>query len=151
MEAAPTLYNALAPAPGSFASKAARNERLILSKKTTLLRHIDRFLAQRKESTGGYAPVEPEEVQALQDIIHRLIALKYEQDPDGDLPLEATVTDRTRYERPLHLPVPYAHRPTDGRSELEMHLQASERYASLANWASDSSKRHLQSATLLMQ
>lgn len=64
-----------------------------------LLAKIETYLAERKESNGGgWAPVETNEVDVLEDIVHDLILLKYGKDADGDLPVRVKLIDRTRYD-----------------------------------------------------
>ena len=118
--------------------------------KKRLLARIDAFLKERKKSDGGYAPVTDDEMGQLRTIIDGLIALKYEEDPDGDHPVDVILTDRTRFERPMHLPVRYAHKPVDGYSELELHLRAVSTFNSLAESAQHSASMHMRSVDVLM-
>ena len=118
----------------------------------SLTRQIEAFLATgQKGSAGGFAPVTPEEVEQLHGIIGALLEAKYERDPDGDLPVEAILTDRTRFERPMTLPIPYTSKPFPNHSELEMELMVADRFQGLANFASERASRHLRSATELMR
>lgn len=116
--------------------------------KKTVLARIDQFLKGYKRTDGGYAPVDPVEVEQLHEIVRGLINLKYEADPDGDRPIEVILTDRTRFERPLVLHVQYAHKPADGKSELELLNQAADRYALLAKWATEALQRALEMAKI---
>lgn len=68
---------------------------------------VTEFIAVRKESKGGYAPVETDEVRQLAEIMKSLIELKYEEDPDGDMPIEFRIVDRTRFESHIFDTVPY--------------------------------------------
>jgi hypothetical protein len=76
-----------------------------------LVKLIADFLVEKKESNGGYAPVETEEVHTLNVIITRLLEAKYERDPDGALPIDWVLVDRTREYHPfLHYSsMRYAH------------------------------------------
>ena len=58
---------------------------------------IDTFLAERKESDGGWPSVKGEEIFDLSDIIFELIESKWSPDADGDSPVEFTLIDRTKY------------------------------------------------------
>lgn len=116
----------------------------------TLLRRIGAFLAERKKSDGGYAPVDPVEIERLHAIVADLIALKYEADPDGDQPVRVHLTDLTRYERPIHLPVRHTHRPVDNMTEIELHLQAADRYGAIAQSASERASRSSAAAIALL-
>ncbi|KWT98056.1 MULTISPECIES: hypothetical protein [unclassified Variovorax] len=114
-----------------------------MTTKATLLRRIDAFLKTKKKSDGGFAPVDPKEMEDLYAIVRGLIEVKYEEDPDGDVPVEVILTDRTRFERPLHFPVQYAHKPVDGKSEFDLHLTAASSYGALSKWAGENASRHL--------
>jgi hypothetical protein len=121
-----------------------------MSKKDTLFKRIDAFLAEKKKSNGGYAPVTDQEMQQLRDIFDRLVALKYEQDPDGDLPVDAILVDRTRFEKPLYLPIRHTHKAVDGMSELELHQEAADRYSSIAQWATSRVQQSLKAVSYLL-
>ena len=74
---------------------------------------IEAFLAERRESDGGWAPVEPRDLSQLANIISKLICAKWGPDEDGDRPICVELTDRTKYEPSPFLPVPYfTPRPT---------------------------------------
>jgi len=76
----------------------------------TLDRLIDRFLAEKRKSDGGYAPVTEQDWSQLNEIIDTLVMLKWSPDPDGDWPIDWKLIDRTQYE-PMHYhPVPYDHK-----------------------------------------
>jgi hypothetical protein len=121
-------------------------------KKSTLLKRIDAFLAQRKNTDGGggWAPVDPNEVHELHDIIDLLLGLKYEADSGGSAPIDVILTDRTRYQRPLHFAILYADRATDEMSVHELNMRAATLYSTLAQSAASSSTRHMDAATRLM-
>lgn len=71
---------------------------VLTDKDTALLTKLSAFLAERKQSGDGWAPVAPEEVEALYEIVEELITLKYGKDADGDLPVRVKLVDRTRYD-----------------------------------------------------
>jgi len=79
---------------------------------------IDKFLKERKKSTGGYAPVSQEEIDTLCNIVQSLIELKYQPDPDGDVPVEFTIVDRTQYERLGYGPIPYIDKANTEKEQL---------------------------------
>jgi hypothetical protein len=60
---------------------------------------LDAFLADRSKSRGGYAPVDQHDGQKLADIFRLILELKYDRDPDGALPIELDIVDRTRFQR----------------------------------------------------
>lgn len=75
--------------------------------KNSLVIKLERFLRERRRSSGGYAEVRPKDMDGLYKIFRELIELKFEKDPDGDLPVEFKLVDRTRFE-PMHFEVvPY--------------------------------------------
>ncbi len=66
---------------------------------------------------------------------------------DGDLPLEFTITDRTRYERPLFIPpIPLAPDGLSGEEIAEHHLTNVGDYLQLANAASQTASMHYRIA-----
>lgn len=69
---------------------------------------IDQLLAERRKSRGGWSPVTADDLRNLRNIIDCLIAMKWEQDPDGDHPVDVDITDLTQYRRPFWLPIPHA-------------------------------------------
>ena len=77
---------------------------------STLQTMIDKFLSERRHSAGGWAEVQLQDVKDLCAILSELIKRKFEADPDGDLPIEYTIVDRTRFDRMRFEPVPYHHK-----------------------------------------
>jgi hypothetical protein len=75
----------------------------------TIHERIDKFLVERRRSTGGWAEVRPEDITALHKILDMLLERKFEKDPDGDLPIEYCIVDRTRFERLSYEATPYHH------------------------------------------
>lgn len=75
--------------------------------KSQLYNKIDEFLAEHRESVGGWVFVAPKDLEQLDEIINWLLAAKYDLDHDGDLPVEFKLIDRTRFERMYYKPVPY--------------------------------------------
>ena len=69
---------------------------------------VDRFLAKRVKSTGGWAPVQNSELMALVEIIDQLIHAKYQADPDGDYPIDYCIVDRTTCEPMNFRGLPYS-------------------------------------------
>ena len=59
---------------------------------------LRQFVAQRSESEGGWAPVGPEDLPTFLDIMYDILHLKYEMDPDGDIPVTVRLRDRTKNE-----------------------------------------------------
>lgn len=77
--------------------------------KQALTTAIDNFLAERRESDGGWAEVRPEDLNQLSDIIQMLVEEKFEPDPDDDHPVGWKLVDRTKTRMPYFQPVPYNH------------------------------------------
>ncbi len=121
-----------------------------MGKKDTLLRRIDTFLAERSKASSGYAPVGEGDIDALHDIVNRLLELKYEGDMDGDLPVTVILADRTQFERPHVVMVPYSHQAPEAQ-QVERLLEAARLHSSAAQVHAESANRALQSANSLTQ
>jgi len=67
------------------------------------------FLAERKLSEGGYAPVAFEDMHRLREVIQALLEAKWGCDSDGDLPVDFMVVDRNLHQSSLYSPLPYPH------------------------------------------
>ncbi len=77
------------------------------------------FLQNRRTSAGGYAKVETKDLSLLRDVIQQLLLEKFEVDPDGDLPINVKIIDRTMFE-PIHYqPVPYYHKAIDALAKTD--------------------------------
>ena len=105
---------------------------------------IENFLKDKKKSTGGWAPVDDDEIEALETIIGALISLKYEKDPDGDLPVSAHLTDRTRFKLPFILPIPHTVSCNQQVADLSVLHDAIGRHMSMAASNSESAKSLMQ-------
>lgn len=68
-----------------------------------------KFLETRRKSDGDYAPVTDEDMLHLENILHRLVELKCEADPDGDRPIEWILVNRRTHERLYLRPIRYTH------------------------------------------
>lgn len=86
---------------------------------------LEAFLATRSRGDGGWAPVSERDLEDLYGIMNLVLETKYEQDVDGDLPVQYQLVDRTRCE-PMHfMPVPYSHNAETEEqimSNLDTHL-----------------------------
>jgi len=92
--------------------------------KSTARCAVSDFLEKpRSVSDGGWAPVSEEDFKELGDVIHDLIRARWGEDPDGDLPVEFDLINRTTHQRQWFLPVPYA-RPCE--NPIEQAKQDSE-------------------------
>ena len=74
---------------------------------------ITTFLAEERKSEGSWAPVTDEDMDGLHDIIERLIELKFEEDCDGDHPVEWKLINRTTHHRMHYRPLRYDHHIED--------------------------------------
>jgi hypothetical protein len=75
---------------------------------------IVNFLRERRESDNeGFPEVTTEDDEALHDIIRHLIELKWGENIHGELPMEFSLCDRTRYESDFTLAIPYIHSTDD--------------------------------------
>ena len=106
--------------------------------KNKLLNQIEKFLSERKKSAGGWAPVSNDEIKQLYNIINLLIEEKYEEDVDGDLPVEVEVINRHLYQRMDFRPVPYRHKIETEDDELcyetSIGINLSNAYRDIDNW-----------------
>jgi hypothetical protein len=80
---------------------------------------INSFLSEPRKSSGGYAPVTEADMHDLHNIIGQLINEKWEDDPDGDSPIDYKLIDRTKYEPDHFYTLPYVNGPN---SDLENYL-----------------------------
>lgn len=92
--------------------------------KEDLLERISRFLDERKDGKGNYAPVTDQELTKLYNIFYGLLGLKYAEDCDGDLPIQVKIIDKTKYQSLHFFPVPHL--------GLGSNLKEVEKYTSLA-------------------
>jgi hypothetical protein len=113
---------------------------MALTKK--LQTQIEKFLENKKKSAGGFAPVDDGEIDELSEIVYALIEAKYQRDPDGDLPVSAHLTDRTRYKLPFILPIP--HTRDEAVPNVSAMLEAVDHHMSMA-------ASHSESANTLMR
>lgn len=88
----------------------------------TLGKLLDKFLAERRESTDGdgWAQITDEDLGALHDVLECLVEMKCEGDADGDRPIEWDLTNRRTHHRMHYRPVPYSHRLNDLEGEEEV-------------------------------
>lgn len=101
----------------------------------SLLEYITAWLEEpRRESDGGWAPVGEGEVEALESIIWGFIRARWGPDPDGDLPIEFIVVNRTTHQRLPFRPVRYASHVRQQRyEELERSVDAAHCREAIAN------------------
>ncbi len=71
---------------------------------------IEDFIAEKRESDGGYAPVIERDMELLEEIIEGLVEAKFERDPDGDLPVEWNLINRHTHLRMHYRPLRYDHK-----------------------------------------
>ncbi len=68
---------------------------------------IERFLANYRESDGGYADITGGDVALLREIIQELIEAKCARDCSGHLPLQVKVINRKTHESIPYVAVPH--------------------------------------------
>lgn len=89
-----------------------------VTKGMELLKNIEVFLREKRPSVNaGYSVPTREDIEQLYSIIHQLIELKFEDDPDGDYPIEIKLVDRTKGRMPYFSEVPYENRDLTGAFE----------------------------------
>ena len=71
-------------------------------------------------SEGGWALVKEPDLMELAVLIHLLIDHLWAEDPDGDLPVEFRLVDRTRFRQPYFRNMPYAHKDQLGYEDAVM-------------------------------
>ncbi len=64
-----------------------------------------KFLKDKRDSDGGWAEVTEIDMLLLNGIVEQLIAEKFQEDPDGDLPVEYKLINRTTHQRMHFLPL----------------------------------------------
>lgn len=76
-----------------------------------LLEQIGKFLSSRSVPVNnGWPVVTEEDMKQLDAIVSHIIHMRFAKDCDGDIAVEHTLVDRTKFE-PLHYhPLPYAHK-----------------------------------------
>lgn len=79
--------------------------------KDDFLRKLSRFLEERKDGKGSWAPVTREEVTEMYNLLYEMLGLKYAEDCDGDLPIQIKIIDRTKFQSLHFFPMP--HLPLD--------------------------------------
>lgn len=85
---------------------------------------LERFLEEPRESETGWAPFTDQDEKRLHVLLDALARAKWQEDADGDRPLDVTVVNRTRQE-PLHFnPLPYLYKLQTRAEVLEYLYQA---------------------------
>ena len=86
------------------------NKTKIVADRTELYGLLDRFLKERRLSEGGWASVLDEDKGLLTELLSEWIRLKFQRDPDGDLPVQFKLIDRNIYLSSVYRLVPYEHK-----------------------------------------
>lgn len=74
---------------------------------------LEKFLARKAESNGGWADLNQQDMQLLNDFLWALREAKCEKDADGDIPLEFTLVNRRETESFHYSPTRYTHKVKD--------------------------------------
>ncbi len=80
---------------------------------------INEFLMVHKVSGGGWPEVTLNESIQLNDILYMLVYLKWDKDPDGDLPIDWILVDKTKYQLPPFIPVKHSW-PSEKKDRAEI-------------------------------
>jgi len=104
---------------------------------------IGLFLSERRESDGGYAPVEPEDWDQLHKIINCLINAKWMADPDGDRPINYRLVNRNYHQYDPFVTVVRYDQDTEAHERdtlinLDIALDVFKRYRNRQKWAKES-------------
>ena len=78
------------------------------------------FLKKKGKSDGGWAEVSDDDIDDLHEIMEELLVLKYEEDADGDLPIEFVITNRNTHESNNFLRTQYTHKLNPDEKKLEL-------------------------------
>lgn len=117
------------------------------------LAKLNAFLDTPCRAEGGSWPeVSDDDMKMLWALVGELVDLKFERDCDGDSVIDIVLTDRSRYEKPLYLPIPWASkRAGDGEApDLELRIEAAERHSLMAKHHQERSSQELRSLQMLM-
>lgn len=72
---------------------------------------IENFLEEKRKSDHGeYAEVTRQDMENFQYVVQLLIDAKWDEDADGDYPVDVRVTNRHTHDRSRYLNVPYLHK-----------------------------------------
>jgi len=93
-----------------MAARKREERKRILRQRAKMDRKVEKFLQERRESDGGYAPVTIQDHTGLCEILELLVEMKWGPDPDGDFPVEVKITNRHAQERLQFQPLPYWHK-----------------------------------------
>lgn len=80
---------------------------------------LNSFLVERRESSGGFAPVTEKDWEQLHQIVERLLELKFGPDPDGDLPVNYMLINRH-----VHGPIHFMRQPYFIRAKTDDEWEA---------------------------
>lgn len=62
-----------------------------------LIKLIEDFTKDKSVSDGGWPKVGDGDIKSLSEIIDKIISLKYESDPDGDMVIQYAICDRNKH------------------------------------------------------
>lgn len=93
---------------------------------------IERFLEEKRKSNHGeYAEVTLEDMQNFLNVIDLLMSAKWEEDADGDYPIDIHLTNRHTHQRSHYMNVPYLHK-CKTKSDFDEYIRRVMANASLA-------------------
>lgn len=101
----------------------------------TVINKVMAYLApnERRDSSGGdYASVKEGDVHALWDIIREILYVKFEEDCDGDIPIEVDIVNRNECYSKHYEAVPYSHKAETEDDRMRI-LRIVQLNASIAN------------------
>ena len=92
------------------------------SSRATLYARIGKWLDEERMSDGGgWAPCSENDLVELYEIIYEMVALKFQRDADGDLPVQAIVINRTKYQCMYWMRVPHMSENPDIDELLDLY------------------------------
>lgn len=125
-----------------------------MTDRAQFLAKLNAFLDQPRASVDTSWPtVTEEDMQELWGLVGDLIDLKFERDCDGDSVIDVILTDRSRYEKPLYLPIPWSSQRTgsdDDAPDLQKCVEAAQRHSCMAKHHQERSDQELRKLQMLM-
>lgn len=80
------------------------------SRYTVFLDRVKQFVENQSVSLDGGWPVVTEaDMKEMNELVQKLIELRFDEDCDGDLPVRFQIIDRTRYEAMHYYPLKHEH------------------------------------------
>jgi hypothetical protein len=106
---------------------------------------------KRKSERGGWAEVREKDMTELDEILDGIISSKWEQDADGDLPINCKLIDRTKFEPDHFFVLPYLDHNSYREKSWPEQQKAMLEYIDLAGANIDIAAKRLEIALKLLR